>query len=149
MDSHSIGIRLRARRRELGLTLAAVAERAGVSVPYIANIEHGRGNPTVEKLRKIAEALETNLPELLGEGASRIDESLATLPEEIAAFSRTPRFAAEVDDLAERRNEPAAQIRQQLLSAMAAAPRRAAGNRLTEMDLNRLFDTFVTILRER
>lgn len=144
-----IGTRLRARRRELGLTLAAVADRAGVSVPYIANIEHGRGNPTVDKIRKIAEALETTLTDLLGEGASNIDESLASLPEEIAAFSRTTRFAEEVDDLAKRRAEPAAQIRQQLLSAIAAAPRRSTGDRLTQIDLNRLLDTFVTILRQQ
>jgi transcriptional regulator with XRE-family HTH domain len=149
MDTTTIGTRIRSRRRQLGLTLAIVAERAEVSVPYVANLEHGRGNPTVDRLRRIAEALETSLAELVGEEvAGGLDGSLAGLPPEVAVFSRTERFASEVEELAQRRNERPEDVRQQLLSAIAAAPRRSRDERLTDIDLNRLLDTFVTILRQ-
>ena len=48
--TETIGSRLRARRVELGLTLAQVAEQAGLSLPYISNLERGRGNPTLDAL---------------------------------------------------------------------------------------------------
>ena len=118
-------------------------------MPYVANLEHGRGNPTVDRLRRIAEALETSLAELVGdEAAGGLDNSLAGLPPEVAVFSRTERFASEVEELAQRRNELPEDVRQQLLSAIAAAPRRSRDERLTDIDLNRLLDTFVTILRQ-
>ena len=49
-----LGKRMRARRAELGLTLAQVADRSGISLPYISNLERGRGNPTLEALTKLA-----------------------------------------------------------------------------------------------
>ncbi|MGC1281309.1 MAG: helix-turn-helix transcriptional regulator, partial [Streptosporangiaceae bacterium] len=42
-----LGRRLRARRSAQGRTLASVAMQAGLSVPYVANLENGRGNPTL------------------------------------------------------------------------------------------------------
>src|SRR6266852_3571691 len=47
MDQPAIGRQLRARRTAAGRTVASVAEAAGLSVPYIANLENGRGNPTI------------------------------------------------------------------------------------------------------
>jgi len=37
--------------------VASVAADAGLSVPYIANLENGRGNPTTAALARLAEAL--------------------------------------------------------------------------------------------
>ena len=37
--------------------MASVAADAGLSVPYIANLENGRGNPTTAALTRLAEAL--------------------------------------------------------------------------------------------
>ena len=48
-----VGARLRARRIELALTLAQVAEASGLSLPYVANIEKGRGNPTMTALEAV------------------------------------------------------------------------------------------------
>ena len=45
-EGRGLGARLRARRLALGMTLAEVAERAGLSLPYVSNLERGRGNPT-------------------------------------------------------------------------------------------------------
>ena len=48
--TETIGYRLRARRVELGLTLAQVAEQAELSLPYVSNLERGRGKPTLDAL---------------------------------------------------------------------------------------------------
>ena len=55
----AIGRQLRARRTAAGRTVASVAADAGLSVPYIANLENGRGNPTTAALCRLAGALGT------------------------------------------------------------------------------------------
>ena len=57
MDHAAIGSQLRSRRAAAGRTVASVAADAGLSVPYIANLENGRGNPTITALARLAEAL--------------------------------------------------------------------------------------------
>ena len=61
MEDSAIGRQLRARRTAAGRTVASVAADAGLSVPYIANLENGRGNPTTAALRRLAEALDLRL----------------------------------------------------------------------------------------
>jgi hypothetical protein len=41
--------------------VASVAADAGLSVPYIANLENGRGNPTTAALARLAAALDLRL----------------------------------------------------------------------------------------
>src|SRR3984885_6820849 len=57
VEDSAIGRQLRARRTAAGRTVASVAADAGLSVPYIANLENGRGNPTVAALGQLAAAL--------------------------------------------------------------------------------------------
>jgi transcriptional regulator with XRE-family HTH domain len=52
---------MRARRKAAGRTIASIAVDAALSVPYIANLENGRGNPTVSALDRLASALGTRL----------------------------------------------------------------------------------------
>ena len=60
-----LGWYVRLRRRELGLSVTALAEKAGMSQSYLSQIENGdRGNPSPESLRSLAEALEVSLEEL-------------------------------------------------------------------------------------
>jgi transcriptional regulator with XRE-family HTH domain len=61
-----LGPRLRALRAAAGRTVASVAADAGLSVPYIANLENGRGNPTLGALDRLARALGTELTIDLG-----------------------------------------------------------------------------------
>lgn len=51
------GLRLRARREELGLTLKVLAERADCSESELSLIERGRHQPKFETAMKIAEAV--------------------------------------------------------------------------------------------
>lgn len=59
---------LRARRKELGMTQAAVADAIDVTQPYIAALESAKVSPRVEQLAKLSEALKTTPAALLTEG---------------------------------------------------------------------------------
>lgn len=60
-----IGQALTARRAELGLSRRALAERAGVSNVTLLNLEHGRANPTLARLERVADAYGIDALELL------------------------------------------------------------------------------------
>ncbi|MEK8142458.1 cupin domain-containing protein [Streptomyces sp. M10(2022)] len=59
-----VGAAVRRRRRTLGLTLAAVAGRSGLSVPFLSQIENERARPSARSLDRVAEALETTTDRL-------------------------------------------------------------------------------------
>jgi len=48
---------LKERREELGVTQEYLAELAGVGLRTLKKIESGKGNPTLETMGKLAEAL--------------------------------------------------------------------------------------------
>ncbi|WP_406325667.1 helix-turn-helix domain-containing protein [Streptomyces niveus] len=54
-----VGAAVRRRRRSLGLTLAAVADRSGLSVPFLSQVENERARPSARSLERVADALET------------------------------------------------------------------------------------------
>lgn len=60
-----VGAAVRRRRRSLELTLAAVAERSGLSVPFLSQVENERARPSRASLEKVADALGTTAVELL------------------------------------------------------------------------------------
>ena len=51
-----VGERVRAIRRDLGLTMAQYAETAGVSIGMLSKIEHGRTAPSIATLGRLARA---------------------------------------------------------------------------------------------
>lgn len=67
-----IGEVLREERRDQGRTLADVAERAAVSLPYLSEVERGRKDASSEVLGAICAALELPLPTLLDRAARRL-----------------------------------------------------------------------------
>jgi len=121
------------------MTIAQVAEGAGLSLPYVANLERGRGNPTLEALRSIAGVLEVPIGSLVDD-----PDALAT-PEGVLAFTRTERFQETVTRLAQQRKESEDELRDRIVRAILASPRRSDGE-LTDRDLDRLLDTFSLIL---
>lgn len=64
-DIPQVGPGIRRRRRSLELTLAEVARRAGLSVPFLSQIENGRSRPSMASLQRIADALDTTAVQLL------------------------------------------------------------------------------------
>jgi len=63
----AFGERLRMLRARRGLTRKAVAQAADVSERYLANLEHGTGNPSLLILEQIAGALQCPTAELIGD----------------------------------------------------------------------------------
>jgi len=57
-NAQEVGLRLKAVRKERGMTLKQVAESSGMSPTHISEIERGKTSPTVGALRKIAGALD-------------------------------------------------------------------------------------------
>ena len=53
-----VGPQIRRRRRDLGLTLAGVAERTGLNVGYLSQVENDKASPSLETLAALAEALD-------------------------------------------------------------------------------------------
>ncbi|MGH4033002.1 helix-turn-helix domain-containing protein [Actinomycetota bacterium Odt1-20B] len=60
-----LGAAVRRRRRALDLTLAAVAERSGLSAPFLSQIENERARPSMRSLQRLADALNTTAVEIL------------------------------------------------------------------------------------
>ena len=69
----AIGETLRSERTERGLTLKQVAERAHVSVSYLAEIERGEKDPSSRVLENIARSLDIEVSELLVRIASALE----------------------------------------------------------------------------
>ena len=64
----AVGAQIRARRRDAGLTLVTLAERAGLSQPFLSQVENGRATPSMDSLYRIASALGTTPQALFGGG---------------------------------------------------------------------------------
>lgn len=62
-----LGDRLRQRRRELGLTLQEVADRAGLSVGFISQIERGIATPSLSSLASVARVLGVHIGDFLSQ----------------------------------------------------------------------------------
>ena len=138
-----IGRQLRARRTAAGRTVASVAADAGLSVPYIANLENGRGNPTTAALRRLAEALDLRLVVTLApqeDGATASPE----VPPSLVRLGRTRRFRQTVTAMAASLDRDADELSGQLVVALAALA-QALGPELAEADWWRLLDALVLV----
>lgn len=62
---HAVVKALRERRALMGLSMLAVAERAGLSQQMVSYVERGLRNPSLETLLRLADALELRLSDLL------------------------------------------------------------------------------------
>jgi len=142
VEIDELGRELRSRRAAAGRTIASVAADAGLSVPYFANLENGRGNPTLAALAALGRALGADLRiELSAADPGRDSES--PLPPSLIAFARTARFATEAAAL-EDAGTPGA--RRRLLRAMATMA-AVSPRPLTDLDWHRLLDTAILISR--
>ncbi|WP_304441280.1 helix-turn-helix domain-containing protein [Kineosporia sp. A_224] len=74
-----VGAVLRDERHRQGRTLRHVADAAGVSVPYLSEVERGRKEASSEILAAVAGALELRLVDLLGRAHALLAGALGTL----------------------------------------------------------------------
>jgi transcriptional regulator with XRE-family HTH domain len=147
MESAAIGRELRARRTAAGRTVASVAAEAGLSVPYIANLENGRGNPTTTALTRLAGALGLQLAITLApdEEAQQPEASAAPeIPASLVRLGRTTRFRQAVTVIAAALDQDTDEIGVQLVAALAMLA-HAMGKDLAEADWWRLLDALLLI----
>lgn len=77
---HALGIELKVRRQELGLTQEDLAGRCELDRPYLSLLEVGRKQPTVSVLLLLADGLELSLAGLMTRVQARyqkVDDLLA------------------------------------------------------------------------
>jgi len=146
VEIFDLGNRLRNRRTAAGRTIASVAAEAGLSVPYIANLENGRGNPTLSAVNSLATALGARLVVELAEDDDQARQGPVVLPDTLVQFSRSPRFATEAARLAKATAASETTTRERLLHAMAGMG-SLAGRPLLELDWHRILDVAVLITR--
>jgi transcriptional regulator with XRE-family HTH domain len=62
-----IGSNIRSLRKQKGLTLRSFAKKVNVSASFISQLEAGKINPSLSKLKDIATSLNTTVGQLIGE----------------------------------------------------------------------------------
>jgi transcriptional regulator with XRE-family HTH domain len=83
----ALGLAVKARREQLGLTQEQVFLRSDVHQRYISNVETGKRNPSYASLRRLAEGLELPTSELI----ARAENIEAAGPQAIDAAAGAPR----------------------------------------------------------
>jgi transcriptional regulator with XRE-family HTH domain len=147
VDQSAIGRQLRARRTAAGRTVASVAVDAGLSVPYIANLENGRGNPTTTALTRLAGALGMHLVVTLvpAEQSQRAGPPASPeMPASLVRLGRTARFRQAVKVMAATLDLDADDFAAQVVATLAALA-HAMGKDLAEADWWRLLDALLLI----
>jgi transcriptional regulator with XRE-family HTH domain len=147
MEHSAIGRQLRGRRTAAGRTVASVAADAGLSVPYIANLENGRGNPTATALTRLAEALGMRLVITLVPDEDRQQAGGAAsppVPASLVRLGRTARFRQAVKAITTTLNLDTEEFSAQLVAALAALA-GALGKDLAEPDWWRILDALLLI----
>jgi transcriptional regulator with XRE-family HTH domain len=148
VDQPAIGRELRARRTAAGRTVASVAADAGLSVPYIANLENGRGNPTAAALDRIAGALGLRLAVTLVPAGE--DQAAAgppgppEVPASLVRLGRTSRYQTAVAVMAAALGRDPGELSGSLVAALAGLG-QATGRDLAEADWRRLLDALLLI----
>jgi transcriptional regulator with XRE-family HTH domain len=145
VELSAIGRQLRARRTAAGRTVASVAADAGLSVPYIANLENGRGNPTTAALTRLAEALGMQLVVTLVPGEEQGGAPASPeVPASLVRLGRTGRFRQAVKVIAATLDLDADEFSAQVVAALAMLA-HALGQDLAEADWWRLLDALLLI----
>jgi transcriptional regulator with XRE-family HTH domain len=148
MGAPEVGRQLRALRTASGRTVASVAVDAGLSVPYIANLENGRGNPTVAALSQLAAALGMRLAISLVP-ADEADDGTAGpaaggVPASLVRLGRTDRFRRTAQLMAGPLGADEAEVSGQLVSVLAAVAATLRRD-LAEPDWWRLLDALLLV----
>jgi transcriptional regulator with XRE-family HTH domain len=149
MGAPEVGRQLRALRTASGRTVASVAADAGLSVPYIANLENGRGNPTVAALSQLAAALGMQLAISLVPADDEADGGASGppaggVPASLVRLGRTDRFRRTAQLMAGPLGADETEVSAQLVSVLAAVAATLRRD-LAEADWWRLLDALLLV----
>lgn len=82
------GARLRKERKRAGLSLAQLAEISGISRTYLLKLETDEtSNPSLDVLRKVADALDITVADLLGTPPMQFELDQTSMPPSLRAFA--------------------------------------------------------------
>jgi transcriptional regulator with XRE-family HTH domain len=127
--------------------VASVAADAGLSVPYIANLENGRGNPTATALTRLAGALGMRLVITLvpDEDSHRAREPASPeVPASLVRLGRTARFRQAVTAIATALDLDTDEFSAQFVTALATLA-HTMGKDFAEPDWWRILDALLLI----
>ena len=89
LDYRTIGRRIAARRRALGLKQVQVCERCDINSNYLSNIERAKSIPSLEVFVRICQALDVTADELLAGTARREEpEAWKNVAEKLKGLNR-------------------------------------------------------------
>jgi transcriptional regulator with XRE-family HTH domain len=93
--------RLRREREKAGMSLAQLSQATGISKPYLVKLENESGNPSLDLLARLAEALDITVADLVGGPRFQVDDDALDVPPILRAFADDARLSsAEVRTLA-------------------------------------------------
>ena len=143
-DSGQIGRQIRSLRAAAARTVASVAGDAGLSVPYIANLENGRGNPTLAALDRLAAALGVSLQvALVPPGGT--NPAPGPVPASLVRLGRSERFQHDTAELAVTLGVDPAEFSVALIGALARLA-EVLGTDPGESGWGRLLDALLLIV---
>lgn len=85
----NIASRIKERRKAMGLSQEGLAEKAGVSTNYLARLELGSKQPTLQMLLRLSNALAVGVADLLEEPADEWSELAQEMASSLRFLSRT------------------------------------------------------------
>jgi len=145
VEIEPLGHQLRALRTAAGRTVASVAGDAGLSVPYIANLENGRGNPTLTALGRLAGALGCELAVTFAPAAGSAPGASgppSAVPASLVRFARTARFRHAAATMAAARGLGPHELGRRLIPALAGLA-STLGADLSDTDWGRILDALL------
>ena len=90
-----ISKKLKLMRKENNLTLKELSIKSGISISFISDIENGRRNPSIEKLKILARALDIPAGEFLKEETDYLINGRDS--EEVMALARDMKWLDDSD----------------------------------------------------
>jgi transcriptional regulator with XRE-family HTH domain len=88
--------RLRELRQERGQRLKDVSEVAGISIPYLSDLERGRTNPSLETLQTLATSYGISVHDLLEPVEFYGEQTESALPKGLAELMSDPVLGAQL-----------------------------------------------------
>lgn len=86
-DAKTVGRRVREERERADLSLSQLAEQSGLSKAYLVRLENQGGNPSLETLAAIADALELTVADLLDRPRIVLEEVDPDVPPSLRRFA--------------------------------------------------------------
>ena len=83
---NALGRAIKVRRTDLGMSRTELAERVGLSYPYLSEIENGKKRPSDRVLRALAQALDLRTHELVADAEARVESMEDAVEDADAAY---------------------------------------------------------------